>query len=64
MKCKVVFSDYEKDIEVIVEADTRSKATYKVFKSQLGISFIKTCKFGDFLKFFYRYTEVYNEKHI
>ena len=40
----------------IVEAETKAKATYKVFKGELGESLVKECKFINFIKYIHGYT--------
>ena len=53
-KYKVVF--YAPDlIEIKTEAETPSKATYKVFKEQKGLSLSKTCPFEVFIKYMLHY---------
>lgn len=50
---KVYWCGLQSGIITIVEAESKNKATYKVFKSLLGVELIKTCKFIDFLKYYY-----------
>jgi transcription antitermination factor NusA-like protein len=40
----------------IVEADSEPKATYKVFKSELGKSLNKEAEFINFIKYIHGYT--------
>ena len=55
-KYKVVWDEYVGKHEIIVEAETESKATYKAYKSELGKNLSKHCQFIDFLKYLHHYT--------